>query len=116
MGLVFGVPVDMQHGGGVYGGLDYAGGLMVAGGTRTALRMPESYPGEVLMVFGVKDDMRQQSVCPLLTEEVAQLSHGTALIVVGAADDDERRVPGPLMRIKPGARLGVIPGPVKLQY
>src|SRR5829696_5217065 len=46
---------------------------------------------------------------------MAQLLRGAILVVVGIPDGDQGGVPGPLVRIEPRTRLGVIPGPVEFQ-
>src|SRR5215210_5850404 len=107
MRLVPGMPVDMQYGGGVYGWLDHAGGLVVAGRVRAAVRVPEPDPRKVLAEVRVKDYLGQQAVLPLAVEEVVQLVGGPVLVVVGVPDRDKARVPGPLVRIESWARLRV---------
>src|SRR5829696_8061918 len=105
----------MQRGGGVDGWLDQAGGLAVARRVRAAVRVPELDTRKVLAEVRVKDDLRQQAVLPLAIEEVVELINGPALIVVGVPDGDEGRVPGPLVRVKPWARLRVAPYLVEVQ-
>jgi len=57
----------------------------------------------------------QEAVFPLAVEEVVQLLDGAGLVVVGVADSDKRRIPRPLVRVEPGTRLRVTPGPVEVQ-
>src|SRR5215218_10402526 len=77
--------------------------------------MPELKPRKVPARPRAKDNLRQQPVCPLVVEEMAQLLRGAILVVVGIPDGDQGRVPGPLVRVEPRTRLGVIPGPVEFQ-
>jgi hypothetical protein len=82
---------------------------------RTVVCMPEVNPRKILDELRVEDDLGQQAVFPLAVEEVVQLLGGPALVVVRVSDRDKGRVPGPLVRVKPRARLRVAPGPVEVQ-
>src|SRR5215217_535000 len=105
----------MQRGGGVDRWLDHAGGFAVTRRVRAAVRVPELDTRKVLAEVRVKDDLRQQAVLPLAIEEVVELVNGPALIVVGVPNGDKGRVPGPLVRVEPRARLGITPDPVEVQ-
>jgi hypothetical protein len=75
----------------------------------------EVYAREVPAEVGIEYDLGQKPVVPLGVEEMCELPRGALLVIMRVADGDERRVPGPLVRVEPGAWLGVLPGPVKVQ-
>src|SRR5215217_4958857 len=97
------------------GRLDYPRGLAVTGSIQAMLSVPEVNPRKILAEVRVEDDLGQEAVFPLAVEQMGYLLDGSALVPVGVADRRKGRVPGPLVRIQPGAWSSVLTRPVELQ-
>ena len=108
-----GALVDGQHGGRVDGRHHHARGFLALGGVRAFAGVPEAGPREVVAEVRVEDDLGQEAVGPLGLEEVPEFLLGASLIVVGVGQGHEGRIPGPLVRVEPRARLGVLTSPVE---
>ena len=104
------VPVHLERRPGVDRRLGDAGRLDVARRRRRTLRrLPERRAREVGLLphRRVEHDVRHAAIRPLGAEERPQLLLGPGLVVPGAAEGHERRVPAPLVRVeRPGRQRG----------
>jgi hypothetical protein len=51
--------------------LNNAGGIEFAPSVLAALRMPKAHPREITFKLGIEDDLRHETVAPLVVKEVA---------------------------------------------
>src|SRR5215217_5571324 len=107
--------IDSEGGRGVNRRLDNAAGPDLRRSIRVLVCVPEVYAREVPAEVGIEYDLGQEPVAPLSVEQMCELPRGAPLVIMRVPDGDERRVPGPLVRVEPGTWLGVLPGPVKGQ-
>src|SRR5215211_1183040 len=112
---VLGALIDPEGGRRVNRRLDNAAGPDLLRSVRALVGVPEVYAREVPAEVGIEYDLGQEPVVPLGVEEMCKLPRGALLGIVRVPDGDERRVPGPLVRVESGAWLGVLPGPVQVQ-
>src|SRR5690242_21169061 len=88
-------------------GLDQAaGGRLTRCGLARLGAAPPLRTGEVVVRFGVEDDVRNTAVAPLGGKQRLQLAQRAVQVHVCQADADERAVPAPLVRVEARRWLG----------